>query len=373
MLALSDKRFVVARSLFLLLAVASLLDAQVAVNPPSIDVTVTQDGPPPPPQQFSVVSTTGQPVAFRITGDGEPPSWLTHVEPEADQYKTPVTFRITLNQAGLKPGRYTLSASITDLDRKPLGVTITGVMTVVAPAPPKLEISPTSLRFEAKAGGTAAAAQNILLQNTGSGGLPPVGHTVANGSKWLTHFLTCQKDCNLAVTADPRGLAAGTYFDSIKLTTAAGAANVPVSFVVMPAVSGPLESRMAVDPGGAFFEAREGSGSGVSRDVSVIQLGDGPLSWTAEPVNAPDWLLLSSQGGTSERSKPSVFRISVNAASKSAGEYQGLVRITSSAPNSPLLFPVVLRVTPASTPPIPVLKPGGLVLRSGDYPLDKSS
>ncbi len=85
-----------------------------------------------------------------------------------------------------------------------------------ADAPPVLAVSPASLAFSATQGGAAPPAQTLALANTGSGAIP---FTATDDAAWLSvapgSGLVPQ---SLQVSADPAGLAPGTYTGHVTIT-----------------------------------------------------------------------------------------------------------------------------------------------------------
>lgn len=115
------------------------------------------------------------------------------------------------------------------------GGTITAWRPVSAPA---LGVSPTTLSFNATAGGSEPAAQTVTLANNTSGTLT---FTAASNASWLNVAPANGNVPNtLAVSADITGLAAGTYTGVLTITPSTGSAQtVTVTLNVNPAPTVP--------------------------------------------------------------------------------------------------------------------------------------
>lgn len=93
------------------------------------------------------------------------------------------------------------------------------------PAQPAIGMSPTSLAFNATAGGNNPSTQNILITNTGTGTLT---WTVTDNANWLTAI---QSGNSVVANVNIAGLAAGNYSGVITVS-ASGATNTPQTLPV---------------------------------------------------------------------------------------------------------------------------------------------
>ncbi len=159
----------------------------------------------------------------------------------------------------------------------------------------------------------------------------------AAGGNWLT--VTPPNGTThgtLYITANPTGLATGTYNGSISITSA-GASNspqvVPVTLVVSGGTAGTI--RLSTTNIAFFWERGEGQPS--TRNIRVRSSG-GPVNFTAATFGA-DWLSVSPSGG----STPGAISISVNPSALAQGKYTGQVQVTPSG-GSPLNISVLLVV-----------------------------
>jgi len=192
--------------------------------------------------------------------------------------------------------------------------------------------SPASFVFSVLPGSTPAPR---TLNVTAGGATTTWAASVSSGAPWLNLLAsTTLTPGILTVSANPTGLAEGTYNATITLS-APGATNSPISIPVTLAVKTAV---MSVTPTSLdFFGA-----NGLNPDPQTIQvsnLGTGVLSWSATKTQS--WLGLSSTSGTA----PSVVTVSTNTSTLATGSYSDTITITSpDVTNSPATIPVVTQV-----------------------------
>jgi len=125
---------------------------------------------------------------------------------------SPITGALT---AGTYSGIVTLYAAGSATVNVPITFTIT-----TPAAQPTIGLSPTSLAFNATAGGSNPSSQNIAITNTGTGTLT---WTVTDNANWLTAI---QSGNSVVASVNIAGLAAGSYSGVITVT-GSGATNTP--------------------------------------------------------------------------------------------------------------------------------------------------
>jgi len=119
----------------------------------------------------------------------------------------------------LTTGTYTGAITLYAAGATTVNVPIT--FTITAPAAqPTIGISPTSLVFNATAGGNNPSNQSIAITNTGTGSLT---WTVTDNANWLA---ATQSGNSIVAGVNITGLAAGSYAAVITVS-ASGATNTP--------------------------------------------------------------------------------------------------------------------------------------------------
>ncbi|MHB1020784.1 MAG: BACON domain-containing protein [Acidobacteriaceae bacterium] len=259
-----------------------------------------------------------------------------------------------LSSAEESPTQLTLnfSGSATDMDGNPVATYLyvyygddEGVMlqvpgftngttwTTPNVAPSRIGLSNNQLTFGAYPGGQASS-QLVTVSNTGSGTL---SYTTQSNASWLTvNPGNGTAPQGLTITADPTGLAAGTYTGVVSVQ-AAGAINSPQQIGVTFNIAPPT---LVASPSSLAFSGYVGLSNPASQEISISNQGGGTINWTASS-NA-SWLQVSSTSGTA----PSVLNVSINASGLMPGTYSGAITVSSSGANgSPQSIPVTLSMT----------------------------
>ena len=120
----------------------------------------------------------------------------------------PATLNVTVNPAGLAPGTYQGKVNITDADNGTTAVAVTlaigGISTVA---------NPSSLVFVAQAGEASPPPQTLEVSGTAN-----ATFTATVSAAWLSiSSAGGAAPAQITVTANPTGLAAGTYNGSIAI------------------------------------------------------------------------------------------------------------------------------------------------------------
>lgn len=358
------------RILFVLCFFTWVLAAQIQLSTQTLSFDAVAGGDPPPQQRIYVIAAPAETiteVALAPDGGGPgllAPNWLD-VKPQT--LTVPGAVRVSINPSGLTAGtQATARILLTKRDGTPLGPQVLVNLRVLQGAP-KLVVTPETLHVYAKATTAAFVDSDIVIRNAGGGSLAPVTANVVKGDPWLRVKVpeSCAAECKVRVTTWYR-MDTGNWLGAIEITTAAGAATLPVAMHVHG--SGAV---LGLEPPAVQFEARVGHGLSESRRILVYNNGDTPAEWIVEKLEGGSWLTLDATTGTSTQSVPAALPFSVNSSALAEGAYHALLRITSSdAPNSPLYLPVALRVSAAATPISPLLPFGGLAFtaNSGEEP-----
>ena len=349
----------------------------VLVTPPSfqlssarLDFAAEAGGPLAPAQNIRL--SAGVPgVPFTVVASAP---WLA---PTVSAGFMPAPLEVAADPAQLAPGTYQGTITIAAPLASPSSLQVNVTFTVSAAKPPKLAVRPDTLSF-AFVRGAAPATQTARIANDGGGTLD---FTLQPGAGWLkvapaAGTAPAYGALSVAVTADPAGLAAGTYSAPLAV---AGADGETQSVAVVMTVSA-IRQSIQLPQSGLVFTAIAGAGATGPQTVAVLNTGQGIMSWTAEASTAsggPGWLAATPSAGSSDASVAGAplqvpdsgiyyagapLQVSVNAAGLDAGIYYGEVRISApEADNSPQSVMAVLNVLPAGSDPGPIVQPSGLV------------
>ena len=192
--------------------------------------------------------------------------------------------------------------------------------------------SPASLVFSVLPGNTPAP-QTL---NVAAGGASTAwAASVSSGAPWLTlSASTTITPGVLTVSANPTGLAEGTYNATITLS-APGATNSPISIPVTLAVKTAV---MAVAPMSLNFFGASNLNP-IPQTFEISNRGTGVLGWSASATS--NWLGLSATTGTA----PSTVTVSPNTSTLVNNTYNDTITITSpDVTNSPATISVSTQV-----------------------------
>jgi hypothetical protein len=214
-----------------------------------------------------------------------------------------------------------------DADSQPISysnIRVDAVQSQVTLATP----SPSSLVFSAGSGTTPAPQ---TLNVTAGGASTAWAASVSSGAPWLTiSASTIITPGVLTVSANPAGLAEGTYNATVTLS-APGATNSPISIPVTLAVKTAV---LSVTPTSLnFFVASNLNAT--PKALQISNLGTGVLGWSASATS--QWLGLSATTGTA----PSTVTISPNTSTLANNTYSDTITIASAdVANSPATISV---------------------------------
>jgi uncharacterized protein (TIGR03437 family) len=316
----------------MILDVAPALD----VNTAPLAFTAVSGGTQPANQSISVNSSAAafnySATAVTTTGG----QWLV-AAPSAALTGTPVT--VGVNATGLAPGTYTGMVVIAapGVTNSPVHVPVSITVT----ASQSLAVSPTVLVFNAQAGGSNPASQNVRVTASLGALSYAVTPSTTSGGSWLSAApsagVTPQ---DVAVSVNISGLAPGTYGGSVTIIST-GAANSPV-IVPVTLVVARQAVPLTVNPTSLTFTFQTGGSTPAPQGLALSATNNIPFTASATTTSGGSWLLVSPGSG----STPSNLSVSVNPAGLAGGTYNGEITITSAeASNSPVRVPVTFTVT----------------------------
>jgi uncharacterized protein (TIGR03437 family) len=220
----------------------------------------------------------------------------------------------------------------------PTDFTLTGAAIVAAGNPPPT-VSANPVTLTAAQGSTTPVSQPIAFT------APPSSAAVsftasATGAAWLSVSPSAANTTGtVTVSANPAGLAAGTYNGTVVLsygTSGVAPTQIPVTFTI----TGVAVSLTAA-PTSLTFNFTPGSSTQPSPQTLTISSASA-TSVSAAVTTGNSWLSVSPATGTT----PASFTVSVNTTGITSGSLSGNIQITASgAASSPLNVPVTLSVS----------------------------
>jgi hypothetical protein len=203
------------------------LPPAIWASPTRVSFTATQGGANPATQTLSISNTGDGTLSWTASASDNPP-WLT-LSPASGTGNGAVLLAVTTG--ALATGSYSATITLNATGADP--VTVPVALTIAtASMPPAIGVSPTSLSFTARRGGSDPATQTLSISNTGSGTL---NWTAVDNAPWLT-LLTLLGQASgtgnavVPVSVSIGNLAVGTYTGSITVSATGGTSvTVPVT------------------------------------------------------------------------------------------------------------------------------------------------
>jgi hypothetical protein len=322
-------------------------------QPPALEVVPTllnfsaqQDGPNPPAQQFTISNTGGGSLVWSLSTAA---GWIDFAPASGINDRV---VNVAIDLAGVVAGSYSDSILVDAGSAFGSPVHVVVNLEVAPPPPPSIVLGPTSFVFTGLFGAGNPAAKVLSITN---GGGRQLDWTLANSQDWLTATPAAgTAPSNVGLTVDITGLAVGSYYDTV-IVSSDSAVNSPQRATVrLDIVENPPV--IVVSPTNLLFQIVQGDPDPPLQSFSINNSGAGTLSWSATKKSS--WLSLSASAGTA----PSVVDAHVATAGLMAGTYRDTVVITSpEATNSPQKVIITLAVKSVAKPAI-VLQPDSLLI-----------
>lgn len=204
--------------------------AELAVAPAALSFSATEGATTPQRKSLHVSNAGAGTLEFTASADRP---WLS-VTPAAGT--APRDVEVSVDTSGLAAGTYsghvTVDAGLAEGSPESVPVTVT----VAEAAIPVLAVTPTTLSFNAVAGGEDPEPRSIEIANTGQGDLH---FTVSDDAGWLTVAPSGgSAPATLAVAVDLDGLAPGTHEAAVTIRAdgiSGSPATIPVRLIVSTA------------------------------------------------------------------------------------------------------------------------------------------
>lgn len=324
--------------------------ARLGLNPASLSFSAPKDGPNPPAQNVVVQNTGGGSLSWTASFV---PSWLQGAPASGSlSAGAGTSLSLSVDVTGLAAGTYggTLTVSAAGVSNSPQSVAVT----LTVSQDPMIGLSPTTLAFDAPAGGANPPSKIVGLTNQGGGSL---GWSASPSAAWLSvapssGSLGPGLGQSLTVSVDTGALVEDTYTGTITIA-AAGASNTPATLAVTLNVN--AQPKIGLNPKTLAFSVPSDGGLSLPAGLSITNAGTGTLAWTLGG-GAP-WLSATPAGGSLTALASQPVLISVQAAGLTPGVYTTTMQVDDpQASNSPQTVAVELTVT---EPSLPVSAPAG--------------
>ena len=341
--------------------------------PSQLQFSASSAGSIPPPQTISLTSAVPG-IAFSAQSSA---SWLT-VTPASGA--SPRLIEVTADPTTLPPGQHTGTITLSTPYANLTGGQVEVSFNVGPQLPPQLFVDKTSLSFPFPQS-AASRSQTVTVFNTGGGTLSFTATTqTTSGGNWLAVApgagqVLPSSPVPLSVTANPAGLAPGTYSGSLTIAAGSTSTIVPVTMTISR-----LSQAILLSQSGLSFLGVANGGVVLPQSFGVINIGSGVVNWTVSTstLSGGNWLQVDRTSGSTDASSPTVpvVNVSVNASSLAAGKYYGQVRVDApGAANTPQVITIFLQVLPAGSATSAAVQPAELLFTAtaGDYDSSPSS
>jgi uncharacterized protein (TIGR03437 family) len=337
----------------------------MSASPTSLTFSGFSHGSVAAPMAVSVNSSSfGLP--FQVTTNtASGGNWL---QTDVASGSSPATVNVTANPAGLAPGTYQGTVTLTSPYANPSTIAIAVTFNVKTASSGKLVVDSTALAFTATEG-AAPATTHLSISN---GGSDSIGFLVAtatdNGGNWLSvspanGTVASNAPVALTVTATPGTLPAGVYSGTItaKSPDTTDVIAIKVTMVISKAV--PI---IVLSQAGLTFGKVQDGGNPLPQTIAILNSGQGTMNWTATAtaLDGGNWLSLSQTSGTVARPflDFSPVDVIIDGSNLKAGNYFGQIQVRAAgANNSPQSVSVVVNVLPPGSTLGPEVRPSGLV------------
>ncbi|MCH8028130.1 MAG: T9SS type A sorting domain-containing protein [candidate division Zixibacteria bacterium] len=311
--------------------VVATADKFLAVSPGTLSFSAVEAGVNPADQSFTVSETGAFNIAFTVS---ESSLWLS-LDKSGGTTTEDVT--VSVNISGLSPGTYFDSVQVSSgaASNSPI---YEYVSFEVFAADKSLALVPDTLSFSAVEGGANPADLSFTVSETGAFN---ISFALTENISWLSLNKTGGTTAEAVdVSIDISGLAPGTYFDSVMVSSAA-ANNSPIyEYVSLEVIR--ADKFLAVAPDTLVFNAVAGGGSPVAQSFDVSETGGFNINFTLAENSS--WLSLNKTGGTT----PDIVEVSVDVTGLVVDNHYANITVASGdANNSPQIVTVKFVVTAA--------------------------
>jgi uncharacterized protein (TIGR03437 family) len=199
-----------------------------------------------------------------------------------------VALKIEANPAGLAPGTYRGTVTISSTDSLTVAAQMVPVTMTVSSSSQAILLSHSGLTFTTVQQGSVAPPQTFAVLNIGSGAMNwTASATTRSGGSWLS--VTPASGSSIAgspaprvtVTVNQTGLAPGRYYGLVQIT-APGAANTPhVIMVLLRVLPTSANIGAVVTPNELVFVATAGQNSPGSQSVFAYNIAATPKTYSS--------------------------------------------------------------------------------------------
>jgi len=306
------------------LAVAAV-PPQLSLGSPILSFTALTSNPQPSSASLSIMNIGGGSLAIQSVTAAD--SWISvGAFPAAVAPGPGGSVTITANPAGLNPGYYLSSVTVTSS-----AGSASVPLTLLLAASGVMTLGPAGSQFSAPQGGALGNPAGSFLVSVSSGTVT-FNAAVLPGATWLSGggpgSASPATPGTVSFSIDQKAvaaLAAGFYYGTIRVT-AAGAFNSPQDFQVILSI-GPAATKVIPDPEPAGL-LYIGSGAALPpQNVQLYASSITPIGFQAASsvIDGRGWLSVTPATGSTSAASPAQVSVAANIVGLSPGIYRGTV------------------------------------------------
>ena len=299
-------------------------DAVWQPEPTEINFEAIAGGENPPSQGLIVKATVDYPFNWIVEDESPLTADAPWLPIDSGAGTAPGIFNVVPNIDGLAPGEYSTQLAVHSpgMDNYAL-VTVNLTIHETGPAQPILQLSPTTLYYEAIIGQSQPTPQNFNITNIGTGQL---NWNASSNATWLSmNQSSGSGDAEVSVNASIEGLTAGTHVGQITVTDNSGNQQQVRAVLQLRQAA-----TMVIDGNYLVFSGITNQESPPPQNFTIRNSGTGNFDWTSS--EAWDWLDVTPTQG----SAPATPDVSVDTTDLNPGSRQGNIIVSSpTALNSP--------------------------------------
>ena len=320
--------------------------AALQLNPTALFFAYEIGQAQPVSQGVTVTSNSGQ---LNYTVASQTTSGQAWLNASASSGTTPGNFAVGVSTAGLTSGTYNGAVNVTANQGNSTAETIPVKLVVSNTA--LLVVSPGSLTFSIPAGSGTSSFQNVAVTSTDGSPISfNVGAATSTGSNWLlASTATGTTAALLSFSANPNGLAIGTYSGTITITAttpniADSPLTIPVTLNITPTAT------LGVSPASLSFTQALNGGAPASQTLTISSLG-APITFAANVTlfQGLNWLAVSPSNGIATPTSPALLTVTANGSGLAQGTYNGQIALTSPGAANTVVVNVAFTVSNAPT------------------------
>ena len=306
----------------------------LVVTPPVLNFTAQEGGSNPVAQTFDVTEQGGAAIGYIASRSGLPAGWMTVTDTTGT---TPGTVTVNVDITGVLAGSYLDTIFVNSSEAANGPVTVVVNLTVTPVETFSLVVTPTVLNFVTQVNVNPSNKAFVVSEAGGAN----IAFNVTKLTDWVSlSIANGTTPDSVTVAIDVTGLTEGTYFDTLMVTSGA-ATNSPqavfVTLVIQPVA--PTYTLVAT-PDSVFISATVGDPDPDTAWINVTELGGANINF--EVMDSSAWF---DHGIVDSGTTPMLVPVAIHFGSLSAGDYFGILRLTSAdASNSPIYVSVGLHL-----------------------------